>query len=101
MNKTMKKTKKLKAVKKETPKFEMDLNFKGSDLNYNSKGDSIIEALDNLNIDKFKLRTYGVFILKNGKKKGQLQQTPFQIKRLLFNKVAKEIFEKKILMTMK
>jgi hypothetical protein len=92
-----KKTKTAKAVK---PKFKISLIL--GDLEYSSKGNSAAEALGNLNIDKFKIKTWGDFVLESGNKKTMtIRQTPFQVRRLLVNRTAKEIFGDKLFLGLK
>jgi len=92
--------KKVSAVKKEkVPKFSLSLNL--GELHYKAKGESVVEAMEKLNVDRFKIRGFGIFILKSGNKKAELKYTPFQIRRILVNKIAALIFEKRILMMLK
>lgn len=100
----MKKTKKLRAVKKEAPKLELTLAMKKGDT-YSSKGDSFSEALVNLGDSRtLKLNTLGVMTIKQGGKKSELVIYPLHLRRLLgkySSDFFKGIFERKILAKLK
>ncbi len=90
---------KIKVVKAEPKKFKLSLDL--GDLHYETKADSVVEAIVNLSIDRFKIRGYGLFTLKDGKKKAELKYTPFQMRRLLINQTARNLFERNILIRLK
>jgi hypothetical protein len=85
MPKKIVRVKKVGAIKQPVFKLSLDIG----DDNYKAKGQTILECLDNIEPDKFRLRTFGIFNLKAGNKKSQLRQTPFQIRRMKINHTAK------------
>jgi hypothetical protein len=91
--------KKIIGAKKEVKQFNLSLDL--GDLNYKSEGDTVVEAINNLGVDRFKIRSYGVFTLKSEGKKSELKQTPFQIRRILVNKTAAEILADRLITTLK
>ena len=84
----MAKQKKAKAKKAE-PKFKLSLDI--GDEHYKSDGATALECLEKIQPDKFKLKTFGFFTLRNKGMKAEAKKTPFEIRRITFNKVAKEI----------
>ena len=102
IGKVIKETK--KAINKEVLKYELTLSMKGGET-YSSFGQTISEALANLgNPSLLQIKSWGTFLIKDGKKQAELMMRPLQIKRILSkfaSSFAKDIFEKKIIMGMK
>lgn len=98
----MPKKKKVSSVKKEGKKFHLLLNVSG--IIYEGFGDTVIEALEELKTktNKFLIKTWGIFTLREGKKYAELEMRPVQIRVLLYGGgFVKELFEKRILMILK
>ena len=84
----------------EPKKFEVVLTI--GDKKYPTKADTIIESLETIYKDsEGKVKTWGVFNIKSEGKKAELKLFPLQVKRALGNKVAREIFAKRLLMNLK
>lgn len=90
---------KTKVARVKSKKFKLSLDF--GDLHYQAKGDSVIEAMENLKVDRFHIQGFGIFTLESGKKKAELKYTPFLIRRLLVNRTSRELFQKRILLNLK
>lgn len=100
----MARPKKIKAVKKEVEDKikKLSLSLKLSGKEYQTKANSIAEALDFLFKASFgKVKTWGIFTLENEGKKAAIQMRPIQIKRIFVNRFAREMFEKRLTMMLK
>lgn len=71
------------------------------DKQYQSKGKTLVEAIDNLQLTRF-LKTKGIFTATFGKLKAERLMPIIQMKRVLTGgRLAKEVFAKHTLMLMK
>lgn len=96
----MTKTKKPKVVKKEIKKFSLSLDLAGN--KFNAKANTFQEALKTLHKDSFgKVKTWGIFTLKIGKKKSEIQLRPIQIKRAFLGRFAQTLLEKRLTMMLR
>jgi len=81
------------------PLFRLVLDL--GDIYYEANAETITEAMDKLEVDKFKLKTYGIFTLKSQGKKSQYKATPFEIRKMLVNKTSKELLADRLLTQLK
>ena len=72
------------------------------DKKYTAKTDTIAEALDIIYKDSFGMvKTWGVFTLETGKKKAEIRLRPLQIKRIFNMRFAKDLFIKRMEISLK
>jgi len=92
--------KKLKAIKKEPKKITLSLDLAGNI--FKTKANTFPEALQTIYKDSLgKVKTWGVFNLKIGKKKSEIQLRPIQIKRAFMGRFAQDLLEKRLMMRLK
>lgn len=97
----MPRTKKIKeevVPEKIEKQFSLKLKLNGELIT--TSGDSITECINNLG-KFFAIKTKGVFVLKWGGLKAEVVMLPPQVRRLLINKTAKLVFEKRMLSILK
>ena len=91
---------KIKKAKKEIKKFKLSLDCAG--IKYTTNTDTIAEALDFIYKESFgKIKTWGVFTLETEGKKAEIRLRPIQIKRAFVMRFARELFEKRMLMSLR
>jgi len=94
-NGIMKKTKK-------TIKQPYQVILKTSNQEFKARGETLLEAIDNLEVDPIAIRTFGILVAKKGKLSAERRyNTIFKLKRLLNNKVLKTIIAKNLELAMK
>lgn len=59
---------------------------------HNGKGETMLEALQDTQLPKDIYKTHGVFVASKGKLKSVNRMTPFQIRKIVNNKTAREIW---------
>ena len=97
----MPKRKSVKKTKAKQAKLLFDLSLDVGGEHYRASGNTPLECLDKIEPDKFKLNTFGIYKLTGMGKKSEVKKTPFEIRRILFNKTAKEIMAHKLVMFLK
>ena len=96
----MKKTKKVKAVKKENKKIKLSLDLR--DIVFKSEADTFQEALEKIQKDSFgKIRTWGVLKLETEGKSSEFRYSPIQMKRAFVGSFAKDLLYKRLIMLLK
>ena len=59
---------------------------------YNGKGETLLEALNAVEMEKQIYKTHGVIVASKGKLKSVNRMTPFQMRKIATNKYAREIW---------
>lgn len=86
------------------PKIKLTLDIEGEI--FSVKTDNFDDAFNKIYNDSFgKIKTWGVFKLEMGGKKGEIKMMPLPIKRAINakfpNQFARNLLEKKLIMTLK
>lgn len=94
------KTNKNMSKKKEPKKFKLSLDLSGEI--FTSESNDFKEALATIYKDSFgKVKTWGIFTLKTGGKKSEIELRPIQIKRAFLGRFAQDLLFKRLTLMLK
>ena len=74
--------------------FCITVNVGGKD--FETKGDTILECLEKLEIDKFSIKGNAIITASKGELKSEVMFYPFKLRRLLVNNVIKILLAKRL-----